>query len=85
MFKIQFTPRGQREFKKLSFQIQKRISQKLSDNARLENPLIRAKLLISLPPATHRYRIGKHRVSFFAKKGTIFVERVETRNKAYRR
>ncbi len=84
MYEIQFTPRGKRELEDLSGNIQKRIIQKLQDNALLTNPLIRAKPLVNLPPATHRFRIGKYRVSFYIHDKTIFVERVELRGQAYR-
>lgn len=84
MHGIKFTPRGERELKLLSQEVQRRIQKKLRDNAKLSNPLIRAKPLTDLPPATHRYRIGKYRVSFYIEHGTIFVERVELRGQAYR-
>lgn len=84
MYDIQFTPRGERELKSLPKNIQQRIQKKLRDNAKLPNPLVRAKLLTNLPPATHRYRIGKYRVSFYIERKTLFVERVELRGQAYR-
>lgn len=84
MYEIQFTPRGERELKKLSNDIRKRIIQKLSDNASLVNPLLRAKPLVNLPPSTHRFRIGKYRISFYIQLQVIFVERVELRGQAYR-
>ncbi|MBU2578954.1 hypothetical protein KKA09_02455 [Patescibacteria group bacterium] len=65
MFEIKFSPRSEKELKKLSLFIQKRIKKKLINNACLSNPLVRAKPLINLPPATHRFRIGKYRVSFY--------------------
>lgn len=84
MHSIQFTPRGVRELSAVSKAIQNRIHKKLQDNAALPSPLIRAKPLTNLPPATHRFRIGKYRVSFFIENQTIFVERVELRGQAYR-
>lgn len=85
MYAIQFTPRGERDFKSLPKEIQKLIDKKLKDNAVLNNPLIRAKPLINLPPSTHRFRIGKYRASFYIEGKTIFIERIETRERAYRR
>lgn len=85
MYAIQFTPRGAREFRSLPSSIQRRIGKKLQENSLLSNPLIRAKPLVNLPPATHRFRIGIYRVSFFIEGHTIFVERVEIRGQAYRR
>lgn len=83
MYKIQFTPHGQRDLKSLPPEIETRIIEKLADNASLPNPLVRAKPLVNLPPATHRFRIGKYRISFFVEQKTFFVERVELRGQAY--
>ncbi len=85
MFTIEFTPKGEQDFSKLILPIQRRINQKLISNASLPNPLARAKPLINLPPATHRFRVGKYRISFYIEKNTIFVERIELRGQAYRR
>lgn len=85
MFAIKFTPKGEQDFKKLNPVDQRRINNKLISNALLPNPLVRAKPLINLPPATHRFRIGKYRVSFYIEGRVIFVERIELRSEAYRR
>ena len=85
MHEIQFTPRGDRELRVLPKDIQSRIVKKLRENARLANPLTRASPLVDLPPATHRFRVGKYRVSFYLALDTLFVERVELRGQAYRR
>lgn len=85
VWRIQFTPKGEREFKKLSQQIQKRIKNKLEWYANQKNPIHWAKPLIDLPPATHRFRIGDWRASFYIEKETIIVEAVEIKGRAYRR
>lgn len=84
MHTIVFTPRGKRDLKKLPKIIQQRIMKKLEENAHLADPLLRAKPLINLPPATHRFRVGKYRVSFYLHNQIIYVERVELRGQAYR-
>lgn len=84
MYKILFTPRGERDLRKMNPHIRKIIMCKLLDYAGRENPLVFAKPLINLPPASHRFRIGKYRVSFFIKNTVIFVERLEIRGGAYR-
>ncbi len=84
LYHIHFTPRGEQELRSLPSNIQDRIEHKLLENAGLENPLVRARPLVNLPPATHRFRIGKYRVSFYIKEDGIFVERVELRGQAYR-
>ncbi|MEA3463898.1 MAG: hypothetical protein U9R14_02385 [Patescibacteria group bacterium] len=53
-------------------------------NAELSNPLVRTKPLADLPPATHRFRVGKYRISFYIKQKTIFVEQIKIRGQAYR-
>jgi len=83
MYDIRFTPRGERELKALPLAIQRRVQKKLRDNADLANPLTRARSLTNLPPATHRFRIGKYRASFFIDQKIIFVERIEIRGQAY--
>ena len=85
MFEILFTPRGEDDLKKLDAHISRIIMAKLSDYASRDNPLVFAKPLVNLPPASHRFRIGKYRVSFFIKQKTVFVERIELRGEAYRR
>ena len=85
MYEIQFTPRGSRELSRLPKEIQNRIVKKVRENANVPNPLVRAAPVVDLPPATHRFRIGKYRVSFYIATRTIFVERVELRGQAYRR
>lgn len=85
MHAIQFTPHSKRELEALPPHIQHRIQEKLRDNADLPNPLVRAETLTNLPPVTHRFRIGKYRVSFYIEKRIIFIERVEMRGRAYRR
>lgn len=84
MHTIKFTRRGERELQRLPVNIRRRIANKLIYYASSENPLLFARHLVNLPPSTHRYRIGKYRVSFFIKGETIFVERVELRGQAYR-
>lgn len=84
MYTIKFTHQGERELKRLPQNIRKRIASKLLYYASSKNPILFAKSLVNLPPSTHRYRIGKYRVSFFIREKTICVERVELRGQAYR-
>ena len=84
MFQIKFTPRGKKDLERLSREIQRFIRDKLLFYASSKNPLLFAKPLVNLPPATHRFRIRKYRVSFFIKEKTIYVERIRHRREAYR-
>jgi len=85
MYQIRFTPRGEREFRKLSKFVQKFIKNKLHFYASQDDPLKFARPLVNLPPATHRFRVRKYRASFFIKEKTIFIEEISIRGKAYRR
>ena len=85
MHQIKFTPRGERDFRKLPRFIQKFIKNKLLFYATQDNPLNFARPLTNLPPSTHRFRIRKYRASFFIKEKIIFMEEISVRGKAYRR
>ena len=85
MHAIHFSPRGESEFKDFPNDIQRRFQKKLHWFASQENPLAFAKPLADLPPATHRFQVGKYRISFYIARKTIFVERVEIRGGAYKR
>ena len=84
MHKVVYSPRAQKDLRSLSSTLQKRILQKIQENASLDDPLVRAKLLLDLPPSTHRFRIGKYRVSFFIEDKVLYVQRIQLRDRAYR-
>ena len=83
--KIEFTHSGERDFNKLSSQLQKRIEEKIKLYLSTNNPLSFAKPLINLPPATHRFRVGKYRICFYLGESSIVIDGVDTREDAYRR
>lgn len=85
MHAIRFSPRAENELTDLPKDIQQRVQKKLRWFAAQDNPVIFAKPLADLPPATHRYRVGKYRISFYIADKTISVERVEIRGGAYKR
>ena len=82
---FQFTPAGERDFKSLSRQLQDRIIEKIGLCIFSRNPLHFAKPLVNLPPATHRFRVGKYRICFYIKSTIIVIDGVDTREDAYRR
>jgi mRNA-degrading endonuclease RelE of RelBE toxin-antitoxin system len=82
---FEFTPAGERDFKGLSRQLQNRIIEKIGLYISSRNPLHFAKPLVNLPPATHRFRVGKYRVCFYIKGLNIIIDGVDTREDAYRR
>ena len=83
MFDIKFSPISQKELKKLTNDLQKRIIKKLKFFATQEYPAIFASPLVNLPPATHRFRIGHYRISFFITGQTIFILRIRHRREIY--
>ena len=83
MFKIEFTPQGERDLKKLPKDIQERIIRKLQFFAQHENPLAFSKPLVNLPPATHRFRVGDYRITFYIFSKTIYVTRIGHRREVY--
>lgn len=85
MHVIRFSPRGERELADFPRDVQQRFQKKLRWFASQEKPLTFAKPLADLPPATHRFQVGKYRISFYIADKTIFVERVEIRGGAYKR
>jgi len=62
---IEFTSSGERDFKKFSIHLQKRIIEKIELYIESGNTLSFARPLINLPPATHRFRVGKYRICFY--------------------
>ena len=84
MHHIDCTPRGERDLSALPRDIQRRIHRKLHWLAAQEQPLSFAKPLVNLPPATHRFRIGVYRVSFYVDGSVLCIERIELRGQAYR-
>lgn len=82
---IEFTASGERDFKKLPIQLKKRIIEKIELYIHSGNPLSFAKSLVNLPPATHRFRVGKYRICFYLEGPGIVIDSVDTREDAYRR
>ena len=82
---IKFTPAGEREFNKLSHHLQKRVIDKINLYISSGKPISFAKPLVNLPPATHRFRVGKYRICFYLAGPIIIIDGVDTREDAYRR
>ena len=82
---FEFTPSGERDFKKLPTQLQERVIEKIKLYISSGNPFSFAKPLVNLPPATHRFRIGKYRICFYLEKAMIIIDGIDTREDAYRR
>lgn len=83
MFKIKFTPRGTKEFKKLPPDWRDRLSKKLKYFANQEEPTKLSKPLTNLLPATHRFRVGDYRIAFYIEGTTIYIDRIGHRKEVY--
>ena len=83
MHSIVLSPRAEKDLKKLPPWIQKWITDKLLDYSHADSPLNFAKPLINLPPSTHRFRVGKYRISFYLEHHIVYVERIQPRSEAY--
>ena len=85
-YRVEFAPNAHRQFRRLPTDIQKRMIQKMDYYLRSgQNPLGFAKPLINLPPATHRFRIGKYRACFFVQAREIIITAIDTREDIYRK
>lgn len=78
------TMRAQRNFRELPSHIGQRIKDKLEFFIKAPNPLFFAKGLENLPPATHRFQIGKYRARFFIQDRSICITKIELRGGEYR-
>ena len=81
-FKVVFSERAVKEFKKLDKQVQKRILAKLKEYARDEN-LNEAKRLVNPALGTWRYRVGDWRIIFDLNGKELQVLKVANRREVY--
>ena len=82
MFKVLFTDRALRDWKKLDKNTQRRIALKLREYS--ENPLKFAVRLSNSKIGSYRFRIGDYRVVFDLDGNNIIVLRVGHRKEIYR-
>ena len=85
MERIVFTPAGERDFTRLPRQLQRRIMAKLALYLSTEHPLAFAKPLVNLPPATHRFRVGKYRICFYLERSTVIIDAIDASDDVYRK
>ena len=83
MYNAVFTKNGEKDLKKLPFNTQKRIINKLQFFSAQENPIFFSKPLVNFPPSTHRFRVGDYRIAFYMKGNTILVEKIRHRREVY--
>lgn len=83
MFDVQFTPRGQKDLKRLPQDLQTRFVKKIRFFSAQNDPLHFSKPLADLPPNTHRFRVGRYRIAFYISRNTIFIDRIRHRKEVY--
>ncbi len=84
MYKVKFTPRGQKDLQKLPRDLHVRIIKRIQFFSSQIDPLYFSKPLIELPPNTHRFRVGNYRIAFYVSSGTIYIDRIKHRKEVYR-
>ena len=81
--KIFYTKKAAEELEGLSYEIQKRIAKKMRFYREQKDPLKFAKRLTDYREGEFRFRIGKYRALFDVKEGTIYVLKIDNRDKSY--
>lgn len=83
-FSSVLTEQAEKDLKRLSPGLAERVKRKLRYFLSSPNPMEFAEPLVDLPPATHRFRIGKIRVKFFCRGNTFYVTGIGFRGNVYR-
>lgn len=76
-WRINFTPRGAKAFRKLARPMQKRVSRFLREVAELEDPRSRGKGLVGDKSGLWRWRVGDYRVIAAIYENTVTVTVVD--------
>lgn len=84
-FEVVVTKNAQKNLKKLSPQIQKRIKQKLLFFIDQPNPLDLASPLNGSKGGQYRWRVGVYRIIFDVDRDTIVILRIQHRREVYRK
>ncbi|MEK7136753.1 MAG: hypothetical protein AAB853_00550 [Patescibacteria group bacterium] len=84
-YQFVLTRKAERDLQKLGSRLRLLIEKKLRQFLSAENPLVFAEPLVNLPPATHRFRVGKIRITFFCQAHVFTITSIEPRDKVYRR
>jgi len=81
--KIFYTHKAAKQLRNLPRPIQKRIIEKMRFYAEQENPLKFAKPFIDYREGEFRFRIGKYRLIFDVKRDTIYILKIDKRDRIY--
>lgn len=80
---IVYANKAAEELKNLPRELQRRIAKKMRFYAEQKDPLKFAKRLNDYREGEFRFRIGKYRILFDVKNETIYVLKIENRDKSY--
>lgn len=81
--KIFYTDKAARQLEDLPRAVQKRIAVKMRFYANHDNPLKFAQRLTDYHEGEFRFRVGDYRLLFDVRNDTIYVLKVDRRDKAY--
>ncbi|MCK5466172.1 hypothetical protein KAI56_01585 [Candidatus Parcubacteria bacterium] len=84
-YKSILTEKAKKDIEKLSAKEVSKIRGKINYFLSAKDPMVFAKPLVDLPPATHRFRFGKFRMKFFCQGNIFYITRIDFRGKIYRR
>jgi len=84
-YRLLYKRTAEKDIKKLSLQIQKRLKIKLDWFIAQENPLLFAESLTKSVDAQYRFRIGNYRVLFDVEGENIVILHVQHRREVYRK
>ena len=73
------------DLKKIPVKLELKIRRKILYYLSTSNPMVFAKPLVNLPPATHRFRFGNIRIKFFRKENIFYITAINFRGRIYKR
>ena len=83
MMDFHYSHRAARQFSKLPRAVQLRIAEKMRFYASQNNPLEFAEHLTDYREGEYRFRIGDYRVIFDVKDDSVYVLKIDRRDKVY--
>lgn len=82
--KIFYTHKSAKQLGSLSYSVQKRIISKMRFYMEQNNPLEFAKRLTDYRGGEYCFRVGNYRLIFDVKRNSIYILKIERRDKAYK-
>lgn len=81
--KIYYSYKAAEQLRRMPKSVQKRIAKKMRFYAQQDEPLKFAKRLVDYREGEFRFRIGKHRVVFDVTNNTIYILKIDKRDRIY--